>query len=129
MSAPKHKYWSPAVIPLSWALGLYAVLSYLVAERMRELALRMAFGATRGDILAIVLRRAFALGILGILIGLFASVVGTTLVTDLLFRVKALDPSTFVLVTVTLSLVSIGSAIAPAIRAAMVDPMRTLRDQ
>lgn len=118
-----------AIALLLSALGLYAVLSYLVAERMRELALRMAFGATRGDILAIVLRRAFALGILGILIGLFASVLGTTLVSNLLFRVKPLDPHTFALVTVALLLVSVGSAIAPAIRAALVDPMRTLRDQ
>jgi ABC-type lipoprotein release transport system permease subunit len=50
-------------------------------------------------------------------------------VSDLLFRVKPLDPRTFALVTVTLLLVSVGSAIAPAIRAALVDPMRTLRDQ
>lgn len=118
-----------AIALLLSALGLYAVLSYLVAERMRELALRIALGASRGDILAIVFRRAFALGVLGILIGLFASVIGTTLVSDLLFRVKPLDPRTFALVTVTLLLVSVGSAIAPAIRAAWVDPMRTLRDQ
>lgn len=111
------------------ALGLYAVLSYVVAERMRELALRMAFGASRKDILEIVLRRALLLGLLGISIGAFASLLATRLVGDLLFRVKPLDPSTFAAVTLTLFLVSIVSALAPAIRAASVDPMRTLHEQ
>ena len=118
-----------AIALLLSALGLYAVLSYVVAERMRELALRMAFGASRSDILAMVLRRALALGILGIVIGIFASVLGTRLVGDLLFRVKPFDPITFAIVTLTLLLVSLGSALAPAFRAASVDPMRHLRDE
>jgi putative ABC transport system permease protein len=111
------------------ALGLYAVLSYIVAERMRELALRMAFGASRSDILTMVLRRALALGVLGILVGIFASLLGTRLVGDLLFRVKPLDPSTFAGVTITLLMVSIAAALAPAIRAACLDPMRNLHEQ
>jgi len=115
-----------AVALLLSALGLYAVLSYVVAERTTELALRMAFGASRSDILFMVLRRALILGLLGILIGVFASLLGTRLVGDLLFRVKPLDPSTFAMVTLTLLLVSVGSALAPAIRAAWLDPMRTL---
>jgi len=118
-----------AVALLLSALGLYAVLSYVVAERTRELALRMAFGASRSDILAMVLRRALALGVLGIFVGLVASLLGTRLVADLLFRVKPLDPRTFAVVTLTLLLVSIGSALAPAIRAAWADPMRHLRDE
>ena len=111
------------------ALGLYAVLSYTVAERMRELALRMAFGASRSDILTMVLRRALALGVLGILVGISASLLGTRLVGDLLFRVKPLDPSTFAGVTITLLLVSIAAALAPAIRAACLDPIRNLHEQ
>jgi predicted permease len=111
------------------ALGLYAVLSYIVAERMRELALRMAFGASRSDILTMVLRRALALGVLGILVGISASLLGTRLVGDLLFRVKPLDPSTFAGVTITLLLVSIAAALAPAIRAACLDPIRNLHEQ
>jgi ABC-type antimicrobial peptide transport system permease subunit len=86
----------------------------------------MAFGASRSDILLMVLRRALILGLLGILIGVLASLLGTRLVGDLLFRVKPLDPSTFAMVTLTLLLVSVGSALAPAIRAAWLDPMRTL---
>jgi predicted permease len=111
------------------ALGLYAVLSYIVSERMRELALRMAFGASRIDILGMVLRRALLLGILGISIGAFASLLGARLVGDLLFRVKPLDASTFAIVTLMLLLVSLISAAAPALRGARLDPMRTLRDQ
>lgn len=111
------------------ALGLYAVLAYIVAERMRELALRMAFGASRSDILGIVLRRAFALTSLGIVGGAFASLLGIRLVGDFLFRVQPLDPSTFVVVTLSLFLVSVVAALAPAVRAASVDPMRTLHEQ
>jgi len=111
------------------ALGLYAVLSYIVSERMRELALRMAFGASRSDILSMVLGRALRLGILGISIGAFASLLATRLVEDLLFRVKPLDAWTFAVVTLTLLLVSVISALAPALRGAWLDPMRTLREQ
>jgi ABC-type antimicrobial peptide transport system permease subunit len=76
-----------------------------------------------------VLRRALALGALGIFVGIFASLFGTRLVAGLLFRVKALDLSTFAVVTLTLLLVSLGSALAPAIRAAWLDPMRILHEQ
>jgi putative ABC transport system permease protein len=111
------------------ALGLYAVLSYLVAQRIRELALRMAFGASRSHILGMVLRRALVLGFLGILVGIVASLLATRLVADLLFNVKPFDPSTFAIVTATLLVVSLCSALTPALRAATVDPMRHLRDE
>jgi len=118
-----------AIALLLSALGLYAVLSYVVAERTRELALRMAFGASRSEILSMVLRRALILGVLGIVVGIFASALGIRLVEDFLFRVKPLDPSTFAIVTLVLLLVSVGSALVPAFRAASVDPMRHLRDE
>jgi putative ABC transport system permease protein len=118
-----------AIALLLSALGLYAVLAYVVAERMRELALRMAFGASRSDIIAIVLRRALLLGLLGVSIGAFASLLATRLVSDLLFRVQPLDPFTFAAVTLMLLLVSIASALAPAIRAACLDPMHHLRNE
>lgn len=118
-----------AIALLLSAIGLYAVLSYVVAERMGELALRIAFGASRSDILSMVVGRALVLGVVGIVIGIFASLLGTRLVGDLLFRVKPLDPSTFAAVTITLLLVSVASALLPAIRAAWLDPMRCLRDE
>ncbi|MBZ5687984.1 MAG: ABC transporter permease [Acidobacteriia bacterium] len=118
-----------AIALLLSAVGLYAVLSYVVAERMRELALRIAFSASRGDIIGMVMKRALVLGILGISIGALASLLATRLVGDLLFRVKPLDPSTFAAVSITLLLVSTASALAPAVRAAWLDPMRTLHEQ
>jgi len=111
------------------ALGLYAVLSYVVAERMRELGLRMALGASRSDILQVVLRRAMMLAGLGIMIGAFASILATRLIADILFRVSPLDRPVFLIVTLVLILVSLMAALAPALRAANVDPMRTLREQ
>jgi putative ABC transport system permease protein len=118
-----------AIALLLSALGLYAVLSYVVANRTKELALRIAFGASRSDILTMVLRRALVLAVLGILAGVLASLLGTRLVGELLFRVKPLDPSTFAVVALTLLLVSVVSALAPAIRAAWLDPVRILHQQ
>jgi len=111
------------------AIGLYAVLAYIVAERTRELGLRMAFGASRSDILGMVLWRALGLTLLGILAGTGASLLGTKLLAGFLFRVQPLDPSTFVTVTLTLLSVAILAALAPAIRAAWVNPMQILREQ
>jgi predicted permease len=111
------------------ALGLYAVLSYIVAERMRELGLRMALGASRSDIMRLVLRRALTLACLGIAIGAVASIFATRLITDTLFRVSPLDRPVFLIVTLMLIFVSMMASLAPALRAANVDPMRTLREQ
>jgi hypothetical protein len=118
-----------AIALLLSAIGLYAVLSYIVAERMRELALRVAFGGSRSHILGIVLRRALTLSVLGILAGAVASLLAKKLVDGFLFQLQPQDLSTFVTVTLTLLLVSIVAALAPAIRAASVDPMRTLHEQ
>lgn len=111
------------------ALGLYAVLSYIVSQRIRELGLRIALGASRADILQLVLRRALLLAGLGIGIGAVASAFAAQLITDTLFRVEPLDRSVFLTVTLVLMLVSLIAAVAPALRAASVDPMRTLREQ
>jgi predicted permease len=118
-----------AIALLLSAIGLYAVLAYIVAERMRELALRVAFGGSRSHILGIVLRRALTLSVFGIFAGSAASLLGKKLVDGFLFQVQPLDLSTFVTVTLTLLLVSIVAALPPAIRAASVSPMRTLREQ
>src|SRR5579862_9683380 len=118
-----------AIALLLSALGLYAVLSYVVSQRVRELGLRMAFGATRSDILRLVLRRALILACLGIGAGLLTSIFATRLISDVLFNVELLDRSVFFFVTLILVFVSILAALAPALRAANVDPIRTLRDQ
>jgi predicted permease len=111
------------------ALGLYAVLSYVVSERIRELGLRMALGASRSDILGLVLGRASILACLGIGIGVVTSIFASRLIMDTLFRVPPLDRSVFFIVTFVLLFVSMIAALVPALRAANVDPMRTLREQ
>lgn len=118
-----------AIALLLSALGLYAVLSYVVSERTRELALRLALGASRSEILSIVLRRALILASLGIGIGVLASIFASRLIADVLFKVAPLDHSVFLTVTFLLMFVSMIAALAPALRAANVDPMRTLREQ
>ena len=111
------------------AVGLYAVLSFVVSDRTRELGLRMALGADRSDILRLVLQRGLVLACIGIGAGLLASIFATQLVSDLLFNVGRLDQVVFLTVTLTLLLVSIAAALVPALRAAHLDPMRTLREQ
>jgi len=118
-----------AIALLLSALGLYAVLSYVVSERFRELGLRMAFGASRSDILWLVLGRAAILAGLGIMLGALASTFSTKLVADLLINVKPLDRSVFLIVTLVLLALSLIAALGPALRAATIDPARSLRDE
>jgi predicted permease len=118
-----------AIALLLSALGLYAVLSYIVSERVRELGLRMALGASRANVLAMVLRRAVILAVLGIGGGAFASIFATKLLDGALFHVALLDRSVFLVVTLVLMAVSMVAALVPALRAANIDPMRTLREQ
>jgi len=109
-------------------VGLYAVLSFVVAERTHELGLRMALGADRSDILHLVLKRGLALACIGIGGGVVASVFATQLVNDLLFNVGRLDRAVFVIVALTLLTASTAATLVPAVRAMRLDPMRTLRD-
>ena len=118
-----------AIALLLSALGLYAVLSYVVSERIRELGLRIALGASRPDILGLVLRRALILACLGIAIGALSSVFAARLISNTLFQVAPLDRPVFLTVTLVLILVSLLAALIPALRAAQVDPIRTLREQ
>ncbi|HEV2397545.1 MAG TPA: ABC transporter permease [Candidatus Sulfotelmatobacter sp.] len=118
-----------AIALLLSALGLYAVLSYVVGERIRELGLRMAFGASRSDILRLVLQRAAILSLMGAGLGVVASIFTTRFVADLLINVAPLDRSVFLSVTFLLFAVSMLAALAPALRAASLDPVHSLRDE
>ncbi len=118
-----------AIALLLASVGLYSVLSCIVAERTRELGLRMALGASRSRVLRLVLRRGLTLAGLGIGSGALISVFSTRLMMDTLFKVAPLDRSVYAIVTLALVLVSVMAALAPALRAANVDPMRALRDQ
>ena len=111
------------------AVGLYAVLSYMVAQRTNEMGLRMALGAQRGDVLALILKRGLVLAGIGLVIGLAASAILTRFISSQIYGVHAFDPVTYIAVTGLLIAISFLASAAPAWRAARVDPMKTLRDQ
>ena len=111
------------------ALGIYSVISYLVTRRTREIGVRMALGAQRRDVLAMILKDGGRLAGLGILVGTIASVVAARLVASQveLFNVRSIDPVSFLSVIVLLSLVAVVACWLPARRAARVEPMEALR--
>ena len=111
------------------AVGLYAVLSYMVAQRTNEMGLRLALGAQRGDVLRLILKRGLALAVIGIVAGLAVSSLLTRFVSSLLYGVHAFDPLTYISVTAIFLLIALAASAVPALRAAHVDPGRSLREQ
>ena len=109
------------------AVGLYGVVAFSVSQRRGELGLRMALGADRADVLRLVLREGMTPVAAGIAAGLAGAAVLARVMQSLLFDVDALDPLTFAVVAVTLSLVALAACYVPARRALTVDPASTLR--
>ncbi len=111
------------------AVGLYGVLSYIVQQRAMEIALRLAVGARRGEVLQLILKRGMGLALVGIALGLGISLYVTRFVATLLYGVKPFDALTFGAVSLVLLLVALIASVAPAYRAAQTDPMQILRNQ
>ena len=109
------------------AIGLYGVISYSVAQRTRELGIRIALGAQRGDVLRLILRQGMAVVAAGVIFGVAASLGLTRLIASLLYGISANDPLTFLLFSVALVLVAFIACWLPARRAARVDPVIALR--
>jgi ABC-type antimicrobial peptide transport system permease subunit len=109
------------------ALGLYGVTSYAVAQRTRELGIRIALGAERGMLLRLVLRSGTRSTVVGLGIGLLAALALTHLMASLLFGVEPRDPVTFAGVCVVFLVVSLAATLVPALRATRVDPVIALR--
>ena len=109
------------------AVGIYGVMSYVVAGRTREIGLRMALGAQSADVLRLILRQGMLLAAIGAIIGLAIGLGGTRLLKTLLYGVSAVDPMTFAAVTLLLGSVTLLACWLPAHRATRVDPMIALR--
>jgi putative ABC transport system permease protein len=108
-------------------IGVYGVMAYAVSERTHELGVRLALGASAGDIRALVVGQGARFALAGIAIGLVGALVESRALGSLLFGISAVDPATFALTAVGLGAAAIGAAYAPARRAGRIDPVRLLR--
>jgi ABC-type antimicrobial peptide transport system permease subunit len=109
--------------------GLFGVIAYSVSQRTREVGIRMALGAQRGEVRRLVLRQGFWLAGLGVCIGLPVALGATRLLKSLLFGINPADPVTFLVVPALLLGVACLACWLPARRAANVDPMIALRSE
>ena len=107
-------------------LGIYGTISYLVNEQTREIAIRLALGAQRGNILRMVLRQGLAMAAIGAGAGVAGAFIVSHLMAGLLFGVSPYDPPTFVGVTLVLTTVALAASYIPALRAMRLDPIKTL---
>jgi len=109
------------------SVGIYGVIAYVVTQRTREIGIRMALGATRAEVLRLIVGQGMALTLVGVAIGVAVSLGITRFLRTLLFGVSPYDPSTFVAITALLSGVALVAAFVPGRRASNVSPTEALR--
>src|SRR5262249_42568526 len=109
------------------SIGIYGVMSYSVAERTREIGIRMAMGAQSGDVLKLVLKQGASLIASGLAFGVVAAFVLTRVISSFLFGIVPTDAATFIAVALLLGVVALIACFIPARRATKVDPMVSLR--
>jgi predicted permease len=109
------------------SVGLYGVVAYFVSQGTRDIGIRMAIGASRADVLRLVLRQGMTTTLAGLAVGLAIAAAATRLMTSLLYGISATDPLSYLAATASLAAVSLLAALLPARRAAKVDPVVALR--
>jgi predicted permease len=110
-------------------VGIYGVISYIVSQRTREIGVRMALGASAPSVRGMVVRQGLVLAGFGVAVGLAGAALLSTLMSSLLFGIRATDPVTYASVAAALVVVAAGASWLPARRAASVDPSRALRSE
>jgi predicted permease len=108
-------------------VGLYGVISYIVAMRRNEIGIRMALGATRGNVVAIIVRQTLVLLALGVAVGVVLALAAVRTASSLLFGLQPNDPLTFAAAAILLATIALVASFLPARRASRVDPMVALR--
>jgi hypothetical protein len=111
------------------ALGIYGVLAYDVSQRTREIGVRSAIGASRGQIAGLILRQGLWKGGVGVVLGLIGAALVSRSMTSLLFNVKPTDPAVYLAVSLVLIAVALLASYLPARRASRIDPLIALRDE
>ena len=109
------------------AIGVYGVMAYSVTQRTHEIGVRMALGAMRRDVIALILSQALKLTVIGLGIGLIGAFVVTRTLGSLLYHVRPADPATFIAITALLAAITIMAGLVPALRATRIDPLVALR--
>jgi len=109
------------------AVGLYGVLSYVVAERTREIGVRMALGATSASVRRLVVSQGVKVVLSGVVLGVAAAIASTRLLSSLLYDVRAIDPAVFVAMSLLMLAIGMLASYMPARRASRVDPIESLR--
>jgi predicted permease len=131
VAQPRFRTWLIAIFSIFAltlaCLGIYGVIAYLVTQRYKEIGIRMALGATRGNILQLVLARTFKLTALGIMAGLVLAFFLSRFLSSILFGVTTHDPLTFAVVPLCLITIALLAGYLPARRATRVDPVTSLR--
>lgn len=110
-------------------VGMYGVIAFSVAQRTREIGIRMALGAEHGEIVGMAVRQGMKMAVAGLAVGVLAALVLTRLMASMLYDVKSNDPATFSTVALVLALTALVACILPALKAARVDPMAALRHE
>jgi ABC-type antimicrobial peptide transport system permease subunit len=111
------------------AVGLYGVLSYIVAQRTREIGIRMALGAQASELRRMVVAQGGKVALIGVAIGIAGAVLATRVLNTLLFGVRAMDVVTFTAMSALMLAVALIASYIPARRASAVDPMQSLRTE
>ena len=110
-------------------VGIYGVTAYTVSRQTRQVGIRMALGATRGDVLRLIVRSGVTFIVAGLALGAFAAFGLTRLLSSLIYGVSATDPTTFAAVTALLAAVAVLACMIPAVRATRIDPVVALRSE